>query len=199
MYTPHHKPSPHRCCQDPLDCTRRSLHRHRCCRRPPSPLLSATTAIVAIMGLVVALCRLPPPSSSSLSSNAVTIPPTKESPQPCPRSPPPMRSSSSPLPSRPLPPLDRPWRHLGLACSVNALWYDAASADPARAPLVERRANCASAAVTAAAMPRSPLRRPELDPPSFIEPPPPVGRRRRQHVDVDACPWHLWHHKVWCV
>jgi hypothetical protein len=66
-YTPHHELFPRRRCQDPLDCTRRSLHRHRCRRCPPSPSLSATAAIVTIMGLVVALCRLPPPSSSSLS------------------------------------------------------------------------------------------------------------------------------------
>ena len=54
-YTPHHEPSPHRPCQDPLDRTRRSLHRHRCRRRPPSPSLSATAAIATIMGLVFAL------------------------------------------------------------------------------------------------------------------------------------------------
>ena len=65
--------------------------------------------------------------------------------------------------SRLLRPLDRPWRHLGPACGVDALWYDAASAAPARAPLFERRDNCASAAVTTAAMPRSPLRRLVLD------------------------------------
>jgi hypothetical protein len=92
-YTPHHEPSPHRPCQDPLDRTRRSLHRHRCRRRPPSPSLSATTAIITIMGLVGALCHLPAPSSSSLLSNAAATPPTKESPQPRPRSPPPLRSS----------------------------------------------------------------------------------------------------------
>ena len=199
MYTPHHKPSPHLCCQDPLDRTRRPLHRHRCRRHPPSPSLSATDAIVAIMGLVVALCRLPPPSSSSLSSNAAATPPTKESLQPRPRSPLPLRSSPSPSPSRPLRPLDRPWCHLGLACSVDTLRFDAASVDPALAPLVERRANCASAAVTATAMPRSSLRQPELDPPSLLGPPSPVGRRRRQHVDVDARPRRLWHRKVWCV
>ena len=113
MYTPHHEPSPHCRCQDPLDRTRRSLHRHCCRRRPPLPSLSATATIVAIMGLVVALCRLPAPSSSSLLSNAAVTPPTKESPQPCPHSPPPLRSSPSPSPSHPLRPLDRPWRHLG--------------------------------------------------------------------------------------
>jgi hypothetical protein len=57
MYTPHHEPSPHRRCQDPLDRTRRSLHRHRCRRRPPSPSLSATAAIVTIMG--VGCCFVP--------------------------------------------------------------------------------------------------------------------------------------------
>ena len=68
-------------------------------------------------------------------------------------------SSSPPLPLRPLRPLDRPWRHLGPACGVDTLGYDAVSAAPVRAPLFERRDNCASAAVTAATMPRSPLRR----------------------------------------
>jgi hypothetical protein len=76
-----------------------------------------------------------------------------------PRPPPPLRSPP-PLPSRPL---DRPWRRHGPACSVDTLRYDAASAAPARAPLFERRDNCASAAVTADAMPRSPLRRLVLD------------------------------------
>jgi hypothetical protein len=58
---------------------------------------------------------------------------------------------------------------------------DAASAAPARAPLVGIRTHCASAAVT--------LRRPAVYPPSLLGPPPPVGRRRRQHEDVDGCPW----------
>jgi hypothetical protein len=40
--------------------------------------LSATATIVTIMGLVVAWCRLPPPSSSSLSSNAAATLPTTE-------------------------------------------------------------------------------------------------------------------------
>ena len=65
-----------------------------------------------------------------------------------------------PLPSRPL---DRPWRRHGPACSVDTLRYNAASAAPARAPFFEIRDNCASAAVTADAIPRSPLRRLVLD------------------------------------
>jgi len=39
--------------------------------------------------------------------------------------------------------------HRHPACGVNALRYDTASAAPARAPLFERRDNCASAAVMA--------------------------------------------------
>ena len=124
------------------------VHHRRHCMPPPP---------VTIMGLVVAWCRLPPPSSSSLSSNAAATLPTTESTPPHPRSPPP------PSPSRPLRPLDRPWRHLGPACGVDGLRYDAASAAPAHAPLFERRDNCASAVVTTAAMPRSPLRRLVLD------------------------------------
>ena len=34
----------------------------------------------------------------------------------------------------------------------------------------------------------TPLRRPELYPPSLLRPPPPVGQRQQQHVDVDARP-----------
>jgi hypothetical protein len=119
--------------------------------------LSATTAIITIMGLVVAWCRLPPPSSSSLSSNAVTTLPTTESMPPHPCSPPP------PHCRRPIRSLDRPWRHLGPAWSIDALRYDAVSAAPAHTTLFERPDNCASAAVTAAAMPWSPLRQLALD------------------------------------
>ena len=64
-----------------------------------------------------------------------------------------------------------------------------ASAAPARDPLVVIRAHCASAAVTTAAMPRSPLRQPAVDPPSLLGPPPPVGRRRWQHGIINASPW----------
>ena len=63
--TPRHEQSRRRR-QGPLDNTWQSLHRHRC-RRPPLPSLSATAAMVTIMGLVVVWCHLPPPSSSSLS------------------------------------------------------------------------------------------------------------------------------------
>ena len=162
---------PHCRCQGLLDKTWRSLHHHHC-RCPPSPSLSATAAIVAIMGLVVAWCCLPLPSSSSLSSNAAATLSTMKSPLPCPHSPPP-----PPLLTRPLRPLDRPWCHLGLACGVDALRYNAASATPAHTPFVERGANCASAAFTATAMPRSPLWRPALDPPSLFGLPPLVGRQ----------------------
>ena len=63
---------PRHCRQGPLGNTWLSRHRHCHChrRRPPSPSLSATTAIVAIMGFVVAWCHLPPPSSSSLSTTS---------------------------------------------------------------------------------------------------------------------------------
>ena len=154
--TPPATSDPRRRRQGPLDNTWRSLH-HHCRRCPPSPSLSSTATIVTIMGLVVAWCRLPPPSSSSLSSNAAATLPTTESTPPHPRSPPP------PSPSRPLRPLDRPWRHLGPACGVDALRYNAVSAAPARAPFFERRENFASAAVTVIAMPRSPLWRLALD------------------------------------
>ena len=145
------------------------------------------------MGLVVALCRLPPPSSSSLLSNAAATPPKTESPPLRP----PFSSPPAILPLPPPPPRRLPaLSTLSIAHGAILDWH--ASSTPSGttrrgAPLVKRRANCASAAVTAAAMPRSPLRRPELDPPSLIGPPPPVGRRRRQHVDVDARPWHLRH------
>ena len=145
---------PRRCRQGPLDPGGLFIvivvvvhHHHHC--MPPPP--------VTITGLVVAWCRLPPPSSSPLSSTADATPPTMASP------PPRLVLLPPPSPSRPLRPLDRPWRRHGPACSVDTLRYDAASAAPARAPLFERRDNCASAAVTTAAMPRSPLRRLVLD------------------------------------
>ena len=75
-----HSATSHPCprCQGPLDNTWRSLH-HHCRRRPPLPSLSATAAIVAIMGLVVAWCRLPPLLSSSLSSTTTaTLPMTDQ-------------------------------------------------------------------------------------------------------------------------
>ena len=65
---------------------------------------------------------------------------------------------------------------------------DAPSATPARAPLFGGRAHCASATITAAAMPWSSLRRSAVDPTSLLRPPP-VRRRRRQHGNVDGHPW----------
>ncbi len=65
--------------------------------------------------------------------------------------------------SHPLRPLDPPWRHLGPACGIDALRYDAVSAAPARAPFFERQENFASASVTVATMPWSPLWRLALD------------------------------------
>ena len=89
--TPPATSHPRRRHQGPLDDNSwRSLRRHRRRRRrPPLPSLSATAAIITIMGLVVAWCRLPPPSSSPLSSNAAATLPTTESMPPHPRSPPP--------------------------------------------------------------------------------------------------------------
>ena len=66
---------------------------------------------------------------------------------------------------------------------------DVTSAAPARAPLVVIRAHCASAVVATATMPRSPLRRSAVDPPSLLRPLPPVGRRQRQHGNVNVSPW----------
>jgi hypothetical protein len=131
-----------------------SLHCHRR-RRPSSPSLYATRhhhgvgcclvppAATVILILVVQRCRNPTNDGINTASPPFSSPPPSQ--------------------SRPLHPLDRPWRHLGPACGVDALRYDAASAAPARAPLFERRDNCASAAVKTAAMPRSPLRRLVLD------------------------------------
>ena len=195
MYTPHLEPSPHRCCQDPLDRTRRSLHRHRCrspvivCHRRHRHhhgvgYFFAPSAATAILILFVQRRCNPTNKGITAASPPFSSPP-----------------AILPLPVAfpPSPPSRSPMAPSWTAASVDALWYNSASADPVRALLVERRANYASAAVTAAAMPRSSLRRPELDPPSLLGPPPPVGRRRHQHVDVDARPWRLRHHKVWCV
>jgi hypothetical protein len=71
-YTPHTS-HPRRRRQGPLHTTWRSRHR-RC--RPPTPSSSATTAILAITGLVVAWCGLPPPSSSPLLSTIFSAPQT---------------------------------------------------------------------------------------------------------------------------
>ena len=137
--------------QGPLDYTWWSLHRH-CHRHPPLPSLSATAAIITIWGwlLLGATCHhlhshpsRPMPPQPYQQRNRCHLTPVLLPP---------------PLLSHPLCPLDPPWRHLGPACGVDALWYDVASAAPARAPLFEKPDNCTSAAVTAAAIPQSPLR-----------------------------------------
>ena len=73
-----------------------------------SALLSSSTITVIVChcrhrchhGVVVAWCRLPPLSSSSLPSTTIATPPTTESALPCPRSPPPPVAVSPSLPSR---------------------------------------------------------------------------------------------------
>ena len=149
-------------------------------RRPPTPPSSATTAIVTITGLVVTWCRLPPPSSSPLSSTAAASNPTNDGvPTASPHPPPPPA-----IPPRrccalsALSITNHPWRRHGLACSVDALPPGPTRQVPLpHAPLVGIRAHCTSAAVATAAMPRSPLRRSAVDPPSLLGPLPPVGQR----------------------
>ena len=95
-----------------------------------------------------------------------------------------------PSPSRPLHPLDCPapsWT--GMRRQRPPVQRGECCSRPH--PLVETRENCASTAITAATMPRSPHRRPALDPPSLLGLLPPVGRRRRQHAEVDARPRRL--------
>ena len=171
--TPPATSHPHRHRHGPLDNTWRSLHRHRR-RRPPSPSLSAT-ATAARHHHGVGCCLVPPATTIIL----ILVVQRRRNPTNDginPTSPP--FSSPPTSPSRPLGPLDRPWRHLGPACGADALRYNTASAAPARAPLLERQDNCASAAVTAAAMPRSPLWRLALD----LR----FSGRRRQSGDGDA-------------
>jgi hypothetical protein len=97
--------------------------------------------------------------------------------------PPPVAVAPSP-PSRS--PMAPSWTGMRRRCPSSR--SDAASAAPTRAPLVGIRAHCASALVTTAAMPWSPLWRPAVYPPSLLRPPPPVGRWQRQHGNVDARP-----------
>ena len=158
-------------------------HRHR----PPPPPSSPSW----VMGLVVVCCLVPPAATDILTivihrrrkSTNDGVPAASPRPLPPPATPP------SPSPSR-TPALSIAHgvvmdRHVASTPSRS----DAASAAPACASLVGGRAHCANAAVTAAAMPRSPLRRPAVAPPSLLGPPPPVGRRQLQHGDVDARPW----------
>ena len=138
-----------------------------CCMVPP--------AATVILTIVVHRRRNP--------TNDGVLPASPRPPPP-PAIPPPVAVAPSP-PSRS--PMAPSWT--GMQRRHPPSWSDAASAAPARAPLVGIRAHCASAAVTTAAMPRFPLWRPAGDPPLLLGPPPPVGRRRRQHGDVDARPW----------
>ena len=145
--------------------------------------------------------RLPPPPSSpsrgwlllgAACRHRHPHPSRPTPPQPYQRRRPRRFASSSSHPEIPLPPVAVAPSRSPMAPSWTGMqrrhppsWSDAASAAPARAPLVGIRAHCASAA----AMPRFPLWRPAGDPPLLLGPPPPVGRRRRQHGDVDARPW----------
>jgi len=63
----------------------------------------------------------------------------------------------------------------GMRCQCPLSRSNVASAAPARTPLVVIRAHCASAVIMTATIPRSPLRRPAVDPPSLLGEPPPVG------------------------
>jgi hypothetical protein len=63
----------------------------------------------------------------------------------------------------------------GMRCQCPPSRSNVASAAPARTPLVVIRAHCASAVIMTATIPRSPLRRPAVDPPSLLGPPPLVG------------------------
>ena len=155
----------------------------RCHRLPPPP--SSPSRGWLLLGAAcrhrhLRHCRPPPMQphqrrrprrfASSFSPPEIPLPPVAVAPSP------PSRSPMAPS-----------WT--GMQRRHPPSWSDAASAAPARAPLVGIRAHCASAAVTTAAMPRFPLWRPAGDPPLLLGPPPPVGRRRRQHGDVDAQPW----------
>jgi hypothetical protein len=144
--------------------------------------LSATTAIVAIMGFVVAWCHLPPPSSSSLST-------TSQPYQQC---------NHCRLAPILLPPCNPPPPHCRRALSALSIAHGAildrhasstSSGMTRRVPLPLPPAPPSSkdGPVTAAAMHRSPLRRPALDPPLLLGMPP-IRQRQQQHIDVDAHP-----------
>ena len=132
------------------------VHQHWHC--PPPPPSSPS------QGLVVAWCRLPPQSRNPTNDGVPTASPR---PPPPPAIPPPVAVAPSP-PSRS--PMALSWTGMRRRCPPSR--SDAASAAPARAPLVGIRAHCASAAVTTAAMPRFPLWRPAVDPPLLLGPPP---------------------------
>jgi hypothetical protein len=182
-YTPHHEPSPpsssgptthylavsssSSSSTNAVIVRHRRHHRVGCCLVPP-----AATVILTIV--VHRRCN---PTNDG-------VPATLPRPPPPLRPPPPVAIAPSP-PSRS--PMALSWTCMRHQCPPSR--SDSASAAPARTPLVGIRAHCASAAVTTAAMPRFPLWRPAVDPPLLLGPPSPVGRRRRQHGNVDACPW----------
>jgi hypothetical protein len=142
---------------------------HQRCHRPPSsPSRGWLLLGAACRHRHPHHCRPPPmqphqrrrPRRFASSSSPPAIPP------------PPVAVAPSP-PSRS--PMALSWTGMRRRCPPSR--SDAASAAPARAPLVGIRAHCASAAVTTAAMPRFLLWRPAVDPPLLLGPPPPVGRR----------------------
>jgi hypothetical protein len=157
---------------------------HQRCHRPPPPPSLPTRGWL----LLGAACRhhhphhcRPPPTQPHQRRCLCRL--ASSSSPPC-DPPPPVAVAPSP-PSRS--PMALSWTGMQHRCPPSR--SDAASAAPARTPLIGIWAHCASAAVTTAAMLRFPLWRPEVDPRLLLGPPPPVGRRRRQHGDVDAPPW----------
>ena len=181
-YTPHHEPSPPSSSgptthylavsSSSSSSTNAVIVRHRrhrrhhgvgCCLVPPA----------TIVILILVVHRRRNPTNDSVPAAL-----------PCPS-----RDPHPPVKVAPSPPSRSPMAPSWTGMRRQRPWSDGVSATPARAPLVGRRAHCASAAVTTAAMPRSPLRRPAVDPPLLLGPPPPVGRRRRQYGGVDARPW----------
>ena len=147
------------------------VHQHH--HRPPPPPSSPSRGWL----LLGAACRhrhphhcRPPPTQPHQRRRPRRL--ASSSSHPCDPPPP-------PSPSRPLRPLDRPGPRHGPACGINALppgptWQVPLSHAP---PLRKRhRHERRNASVS-------------VDPPSLLGPPPPVGRRRRQHGDVDGRPW----------
>ena len=142
-------------------CRHRRHHGVGCCLVPP--------AATYILTIVVHRRRNPTNDG---------IPAASPRPLPPPCDPHPL-VAAAPSPPSQSPSMAPSWSGMRRQCPPSR--SDAASAAPARTPLVGIWAHCASAAVT--------LRRPAVYPPSLLGPPPPVRRRRRQHGDVDGRPW----------